>query len=128
MLFSVVHINDKDILIGISPTLSKALDEKNVAKTHIVMKEQRYLSTDAAKRLDVWLRPKEEKTIHLDLLVTHVWGDTGTGDTLYTRRNIINKALSDFPDKTLWHYEYNKASESISIKRTKLGQREAEAP
>ena len=129
MLLSVVHIDGKNLLIGINPTLSKALNEKNAAKTYIDMKEQRNLTSDAAKRMHVWLsawlRPTEEKTIHLDLLVTHVWGDTGTGDTLYSRRNTIKKALTYFGKKNLWLCKYDKASESVSIKRTKLGQRSA---
>ena len=129
-LLSVVNIDSKNLLIGISPTLSKALNDKQSPVTYIDMKEQRALPTDAAKRLHVWLsawlRPTEGKTIGLDLLVKHVWGDTGTGDTLYSRRDTIKKTLSDLDDKTVWHCRYDTASESVYIKRTKLGQQAVE--
>jgi hypothetical protein len=129
-LLSVVDIDGKNLLIGISPTLSKALNDKQSPVTYIDMKEQRALPTDAAKRLHIWLsawlRPTEGKTIRLDLLVKHVWGDTGTGDTLYSRRDTIKKALSDLDDKTVWQCKYDKASESVYIKRTKLGQQAVE--
>ena len=125
-LLSVVNMDDKNLLIGISPTLSKALNVQNAAKTYIDMKEQRALPTDSAKRLHIWLsawlRPTEGKTISIDLLVKHVWGDTGTGDTLYSRRDTIKKALIELDEKTVWSCKYDKPSESAFIKRTKLGQ------
>ena len=129
MLLSVVHIDGKNLLIGISPTLSKALNEKNAAKTYIDMKEQRDLPSDAAKRLHVWLsawlRPTEKKSISLDLLVTHVYGDTGEGNTLHSRRDTIKTSLRELDEKTVWTCKPVEASESVSIKRTKLGQRPA---
>ena len=125
-LLSVVNMDNKNLLIGISPTLSKALNVQNAAKTYIDMKEQRALPTDSAKRLHVWLsawlRPTEGRPISLDLLVAHVWGDTGTGDTLYSRRNTIKKALKELDEKTVWRCKYDESSESVFIKRTKLGQ------
>jgi hypothetical protein len=125
-LLSVVNMDDKNLLIGISPTLSKALNVQNAAKTYIDMKEQRALPTDSAKRLHIWLsawlRPTEGKSISIDLLVKHVWGDTGTGDTLYSRRDTIKKALIELDEKTVWSCKYDKPSESAFIKRTKLGQ------
>ena len=129
MLVSLVDIDGKNLLIGISPTLSKSLNDKKAAKTYIDMKEQRILPSDAAKRLHVWLsawiRPTEKKTIHLDLLVTHVYGDTGTGDTLYTRRNTIKTSLRELDEKTVWTCKPVEGSEMFSIKRTKLGQQAA---
>lgn len=125
-IFSLVNVDAKNILVGISPMLSKTLDDKKAAKTYIDMKEQRVLTTDAAKRLHVWLsgwlRPTEGRTIHLDLLVRHVWGDAGTGDTLYTRRGTIKQALTDLNEKTVWGCKYDQASQTAFIKRTKLGQ------
>ena len=129
MLVSLVNIDGKNLLIGISPTLSKALNDKTAAKTYIDMKEQRILPSDAAKRLHVWLsawiRPTEKKTIHLDLLVTHVYGAPGEGDTLYTRRNTIKTSLRELDEKTVWTCKSVEGSEMFSIKRTKLGQQAA---
>ncbi len=56
------------------------------------------------------------------MLVKYVWSNTGTGDTLYSRRDTIKKAPSDLDEKTVWHCKYDKACESVYIKRTKLGQ------
>ena len=129
MLLSVVHIDGTNLLIGINPTLSKTLNEENAAKTYIDMTEQRALSSDAAKRLHVWLsawlRPTEKKSISLDLLVVHVYGDTGDGDTLHTRRNTIKTSLRELGGKTVWKCQPVEGREMFSIKRTKLGQRPA---
>ena len=126
MLLSVVHIDGKNLLIGISPTLCKALGDEKAAITYIDMKQQRDLTSDAAKRLHVWLsawlRPTEGKTIGLDLLVKHVWGDTGTGDTLYSRRNTIKTSLPELKEHTGWICEHKLGSDKAFIKRTKLGQ------
>ena len=129
MLLSVIHLDGKNLLIGISPILSKALNEKKAAKTYVDMKEQRVLTSDAAKRLHVWLsawlRPTEMKSISLDLLVIHVYGDTGDGDTLHTRRNTIKTSLRELGGKTVWECLPVEGREMFSIKRTKLGQRPA---
>lgn len=129
-MFSVVNVDTKNLLIGISPTLSKPLGDKKTEKTYIDMKEQRALTTDAAQRLHVWLsawlRPTEGRSIHLDLLVKHVWGDTGTGNTLYTRRDTLKQALNELNDKTVWGCKYDQASQTAFIQRTKLGQQAAE--
>lgn len=126
-MLSVVNVDAKNLLIGISPTLSKALSEKKTEKTYIDMKEQRALTTDAAQRLHVWLsawlRPTEGRSIHLDLLLKHVWGDTGTGNTLYTRRDTLKQALNELNEKTVWGCKYDQASQTVFIQRTKLGQR-----
>ena len=129
-LLSVVQIDSKNLLIGISPILSKALHEKDAAKTYIDMEEQRLLSSDAGKRVHVWLsawiRPTEKQTIHLDLLVMHVWGDTGTTkDTLYSRRNTIKTSLRELDEKTVWICEPINDGDMFSIERTKLGQQAA---
>jgi len=130
-MFSLVNVDDKNLLIGICPTLSKPLSDKKTEKTYIDMKEQRALTTDAAQRLHVWLsawlRPTEGRRIQLDLLVKHVWGDSCTGNTLYTRRDTLKQALNELNEKTVWGCKYDQSSQTVFIQRTKLGQQAAEA-
>lgn len=122
-LISVVPLEGPNQLIGFNPVLSKALAGTPTA--YIDMKEQFCLPSDVSKRLHVWLsawlRPTEGKQISRDLLVRHVWGSTGSGDTLYGRRNAIKTALQALNQNTAWCCDYDEPSESYLIKRKRLG-------
>ena len=105
-LFSVGSLDDM-IIIGINPMLSKAIAGK--PSTFIDMREQRTLDSDIAKRLHVWLsswiganRINEERPINRDLLIPHIWGDTGTGDALYSRRASLKTAINDINALAGW--------------------------
>jgi len=129
-LISIVPLDGPNRLIAFNPILSKALAGTPTA--YIDMKEQLCLPSDASKRLHVWLsawlRPTEGKRIGRDLLVKHVWGSTGIGDTLYSRRNAIKVALEAMNQNTAWRCEYDEASESYFIQRKKLGDYEEGSP
>lgn len=122
-LISVVPLEGPNQLIGFNPVLSKALAGTPTA--YIDMKEQFCLPSDVSKRLHVWLsawlRPTETKQISRDLLVRHTWGSTGSGDTLYGRRNAIKTALQALNQNTAWCCDYDEPSESYLIKRKRLG-------
>lgn len=122
-LISVLPLEGPNQLIGFNPILSKALAGTPTA--YIDMKEQLCLPSDVSKRLHVWLsawlRPTEGKQISRDLLVRHVWGNTGSGDTLYGRRNAIKSALQALNQNTAWRCDYDEPSESYLIKRKRLG-------
>lgn len=125
-LISIVPIEGPNQLIGFNPMLSKALTGTPTA--YIDMKEQQCLPSDVSKRLHVWLsawlRPSERKIISRDLLVRHVWGNTGSGDTLYGRRNAIKTALMALNQNTAWRCDYDEPSGRFSIKRQRLGDHE----
>lgn len=123
-LISVVPLEGPNHLIGFNPVLSKALAGTPTA--YIDMKEQLCLPSDVSKRLHVWLsawlRPSEGKRIGRNLLVSHVWGATGSGDALYGRRNAIKAALEVLNQNTAWHCDYDAPSDTYFIKRKKLGE------
>lgn len=112
-----------ELQIAFNPLLSRAL--RSAPTTYIDMTEVRSLKTDASVRLLVWLsgwlRPCEGKRIGLDLLIKHVWGDTGKGDVLYSRRNSIKKALAEIDENTAWDCKHDEESRSAYIQRKKLG-------
>ena len=105
----IEHFNSITHSSGVSRALLAA------PTTYIDMDEVRKLKTDTAVRLVVWLsgwlRPCEGKRIGLDLLIKHVWGNTGDGDTLYSRRNSIKKALEEIDTKTAWGCKYDEGGE-----------------
>ena len=123
-LISVVPLEGPNQLIGFNPRLSKAL--AGTPTTYIDMKEQLCLTSDASKRLHVWLsawlRPTEGKQISRDMLVRHVWGSTGSGDTLYGRRNAVKTAMAVLNQNTAWQCDYDEPSGSYLIKRKRLGE------
>lgn len=124
-----VSKNGNERQIAFSPLLSKAL--VSAPTTFIDMTEVRSLKTDASVRLLVWLsgwlRPCEGKRIGLDLLIKHVWGDTGEGNVLYVRRNSLKKALAEIDENTTWDCKHDEGSGSVYIQRKKLGTTASEA-
>lgn len=122
-MFSVVSTDGPNRLIAINPCLSKALVSSPTV--FIDMNEQKELSSDVAKRihlwLSAWLRPTECGTIGIDLIVTHVWGDTSSGSTLHSRRHSVKVALAEICGKTVWRCDFQQEKMNFIIHRKKLG-------
>lgn len=118
-LFSTLASANGNVVVAINPMLSKAL--VGAQSSFINMREQRALQSDAAKRLHLWLsswsRVEEDRKIDLDLLIPHVWGDEAEGDTLYSRRNTLRKAIKELSALPGWICEEDKETNQVNIRR-----------
>lgn len=103
-LFSELAGINGEIVVGINPTLSRALCGGQ--STFINMEEQKQLGSDVSKRLHVWLsswmRSGDTRKIERDILVPHVWGNVVTGDALRSRRHTLRKALAELNTLEGW--------------------------
>lgn len=71
------------------------------------MREQRAIKSDITKRLHVWLScwagiAGKKGTVSLDNLIPHVWGNTATGDALYSRRQKLRDAITELSKFAAW--------------------------
>lgn len=99
-------VDGKNLLIGINPKLCKSLTTKSQA-SYIDMREQRAIESDITKRLHVWLScwagiAGKKGTVSLDNLIPHVWGNTATGDALYSRRRKLRDAITELSKFAAW--------------------------
>jgi hypothetical protein len=124
-LISII-VSDGEIRIGINPMLSKATQE--APSTFIDMREQRALKSDVSKRLHLWLsswigtnHTTNERSINIDLLIPHIWGDTCIGDALYGRRKMLKKAINEMNTLTGWKCIVHAATEKLFIMRSPVG-------
>lgn len=104
-LLSVI-VKEKNLLIGISPKLCQSLTMKSPA-SYIDMREQRAIESDITKRLHVWLScwagiAGKRGAVSLDNLIPHVWGNTATGDALYSRRQKLRDAITELSKFAGW--------------------------
>ena len=118
--------------IGISPVLSRAIVA--APSSFIDMREQRALKSGITKRLHLWLSSwiganniEAERTINLDLLIPHVWGNTGVEDALYYRRTALKTAINELTRLTGWTCTVdttaaNKCEVHINRQAIKIGQ------
>lgn len=122
-LFSELAGVDGKIIVGINPMLSKALVGDQC--TYISMLEQRTLNTDVAKRLHLWIsswsRHGVSTKIGIDTLIPHVWGDSAEGNTLWSRRRTLRKAIGELNNLHGWSCIEDQDSGMVIIKRPKLG-------
>ena len=130
-MLSVLTENGQTIL-GISPALSRAIVA--APSSFIDMREQRVLQSDITKRLHLWLSSwiganniAAERTINLDLLIPHVWGNTGIEDALYSRRTALKTAIKELTTLTGWTCTVNttaakKCEVQINRQAIKIGQ------
>ena len=118
-LFSTLASANGNVVVAINPMLSKAL--VGGQSSFINMREQRLLQSDASKRLHLWLsswsRVEEDRKIDLDLLIPHVWGDEAEGDTLYTRRNTLRKAIKELSELPNWICYEDKETGQVNLRR-----------
>jgi len=117
-LFSRFAGADGKLFIGINPLVSTALVRGT--STFIDMAEQRQLKSEVAKKLHVWLtswlRPKELRSIGLDVLIPHVWGDSCEGNTLRSRRASLRTAIVEINNLNNWQCVEDE-NRIISVKR-----------
>ena len=123
-LISVAE-SGRTLYVGINPCLSKAIRQK--PSTYVDMREQRALSSDISKRLHVWLSSwantkgkDRDQRIGMDKLICHVWGDSATGDALYTRRKKLLAAISELNALMGWSCVLN-ANDILHVQRTPVG-------
>lgn len=123
-LISVTE-SGRTLYVGINPCLSKATRQK--PSTYVDMREQRALSSDISKRLHVWLSSwananvkDRDQRIGMDKLICHVWGDSATGDALYTRRKKLIAAISELNALMGWSCVLN-ANDILHVQRTPVG-------
>ena len=113
---------DDRLYIALNPTLSKAIAENQA--TYISMEEQRMLKGDVAKRLHMWfsgwLGAGQINKIHIDQLITHVWGDEVTGDAHRRRRVLLRKAIPIIKQLDGWICSEDKNTNIIIVKRSKF--------
>lgn len=115
-------VSGKILTIGINPMLSKAI--LTAPTTFIDMREQRALSSDVSKRLHVWLsswfganRLLETRGIKRDSLISHIWGDVGQGDALYSRRSTLLTVLDELNTLEGWSFSHDTRTNLITIQR-----------
>lgn len=123
-LISVVE-SERLLHVGINPCLTKAVCEQ--PSTYVDMREQRVLKSDITKRLHVWLSSWASPTangrdqrISMDKLISHIWGDSTTGDALYARRKKLHAAIAELNGLASWSCVLN-ANDIVHVRRTPVG-------
>ena len=86
------------------------------------MREQRSLPSKPAKRLHAWLTawasPVERKTIGLDKLLVHVWGDLPPGpDVRKDRMRTLRKAIKEVGELKGWSCELSAEGMQLLVRK-----------